>query len=65
MPPGFSSSGMRIITFFFRDFGGGFLGVISILHEAMDIPARLKDDESDFENSPNGPTPDEFEKRVK
>jgi hypothetical protein len=56
---------MRIITFFFRDFGGGFLGVISILHEAMDIPARLKDDESDFENSPNGPTPDEFEKRVK
>ncbi len=31
---------------FFREFAG-FIGVISILHESMDIPNRLKDDERD------------------
>ncbi len=29
---------------FFREFAG-FIGVISILHESMDIPARLKEDD--------------------
>ena len=29
---------------FFRELSGGTLGVISILHENMDIPARLRDD---------------------
>lgn len=29
---------------FFRQLSDGALGVISILHENMDIPARLKDD---------------------
>jgi plasmid stabilization system protein ParE len=29
---------------FFRELSDGSLGVISILHESMDIPARLKED---------------------
>jgi len=29
---------------FFRELSGGTLGVISILHENMDIPARLRED---------------------
>ena len=29
---------------FFRELSDGTLGVISILHENMDIPARLRDD---------------------
>jgi plasmid stabilization system protein ParE len=29
---------------FFRVLSGGALGIISILHERMDIPARLKED---------------------
>jgi len=29
---------------FFRVLTGGILGIISILHERMDIPARLKED---------------------
>lgn len=29
---------------FFRVLSGGVLGIISILHERMDIPARLKED---------------------
>jgi toxin ParE1/3/4 len=29
---------------FFRDFGGSCIGVISILHESMNIPARLLED---------------------
>jgi len=29
---------------FFRELSDGSLGVISILHESMDIPARLRDD---------------------
>lgn len=29
---------------FFRELSGGSLGVISILHENMDIPSRLKED---------------------
>jgi len=29
---------------FFRELGGGELGVISVLHESMDIPARLRED---------------------
>ena len=28
----------------FRELSGGSIGVISILHENMDLPARLKDD---------------------
>jgi plasmid stabilization system protein ParE len=41
---------------FFRDFACGTLGVVSVLHEAMDIPSRLKDDELDFGNFPNCPS---------
>ena len=29
---------------FFRELTGGGVGVISILHESMDLPERLKDD---------------------
>ena len=29
---------------FFKELGDGTIGVISILHESMDIPARLRDD---------------------
>ena len=29
---------------FFRELSGGALGVISILHESMDLPARLRED---------------------
>jgi len=29
---------------FFRELPGGVIGVISILHESMDLPARLKED---------------------
>jgi plasmid stabilization system protein ParE len=29
---------------FFRELSSGSLGVINILHENMDIPARLKED---------------------
>lgn len=29
---------------FFRELSGGVLGVISVLHENMDIPARLRSD---------------------
>ncbi|RYD29898.1 MAG: type II toxin-antitoxin system RelE/ParE family toxin [Verrucomicrobiaceae bacterium] len=32
---------------FFRAFPGGGIGVISILHETMDIPARLREDTGD------------------
>ena len=31
---------------FFRELPGGSLGIISILHEAMNLPARLKEDEA-------------------
>lgn len=29
---------------FFRELSGGVIGVISILHESMDLPRRLKED---------------------
>ena len=29
---------------FFRELDGGVLGVISVLHESMDIPSRLRED---------------------
>ncbi len=29
---------------FFRELGGGEIGVISVLYESMDIPARLRED---------------------
>ncbi|HEY9250299.1 MAG TPA: type II toxin-antitoxin system RelE/ParE family toxin [Rariglobus sp.] len=29
---------------FFRELGGGEIGGINVLHEAMDIPARLRED---------------------
>lgn len=29
---------------FFRDLGGGDIGVISVLHENMDLPNRLRED---------------------
>ena len=35
---------------FFRELSGGTLGVISILHENMDIPARLREDSERGEN---------------
>ena len=42
---------------FVRDFAPETVGVVSVLHEAMDIPSRLKDDELDFGNFPNCPSP--------
>jgi len=35
---------------FFRELSGGTLGVISVLHENMDIPARLREDSERGEN---------------
>ena len=32
---------------FFREFSKGIIGVVNVLHENMDIPARLKDDLND------------------
>jgi toxin ParE1/3/4 len=36
---------------FFRELSDGTLGVISVLHEKMDIPARLREDSERGENS--------------
>jgi plasmid stabilization system protein ParE len=33
---------------FFRELSGGAMGIISILHEAMEIPVRLKQDLSEI-----------------
>jgi toxin ParE1/3/4 len=35
---------------FFRELSDGSLGIISILHESMDIPSRLKEDSERGEN---------------
>jgi toxin ParE1/3/4 len=34
---------------FFREFSNGTIGIISILHENMDIPSRLKEDAGEAE----------------
>ena len=31
---------------FFRELSGGVIGVVTILYESMDLPARLKEDEN-------------------
>jgi len=36
---------------FFREFSDGRLGVISVLHENMDIPGRLRDDQDASDSS--------------
>ena len=36
---------------FFRELSDGTLGVISVLHEKMDIPARLREDSERGENA--------------
>lgn len=37
---------------FFREFTSGCIGVISILHEKMDLPARVKEDAIRSEETP-------------